>query len=87
VELSDGKVGLVLSLNVEARMKPMILLYDPSATGDQPSVIDLAKDVGRSIVRGLPKQQLTPAMASYLNLHRWTGYFIETSLKTFKDPV
>jgi HD-GYP domain-containing protein (c-di-GMP phosphodiesterase class II) len=87
VELSDRKVGLVLSLNVEARMRPMILLYDPSATGDHPTIIDLAKDTGRFIVRGLPKQHLTPAMASYLSFHRWTGYFIETSLKTFKDPV
>jgi HD-GYP domain-containing protein (c-di-GMP phosphodiesterase class II) len=87
VELSDGKVGLVLSLNVEARMRPIVLLYDPSATGDQPAVIDLAKDPGRSIVRSLPKQQLTPAMTSYLSLYRWTGYFIETSLKAFKDPV
>lgn len=86
VELSDGKVGLVLSLNVEARMKPMILLYAPAPAGDQPCIIDLAKDPSRTIVRGLPKQQLTPAMASYLSLYRWTGYFIETSLKTFKEP-
>ncbi len=87
VELSDGQVGLVLSLNVEARMRPMVLLYDPSATGDHPSVIDLAKEPGRSIVRGLPRQHLTPAMTNYLSLYRWTGYFIETSLKSFTDPV
>ena len=84
VELSDGKVGLVLSLNVEARMKPMVLLYDPETSNRRPRVIDLATEPDRSIVRGLPRQYLTPPMMKYLDLYRWTGYFIESSLKSFE---
>lgn len=86
VELSDGKIGLVLSLNTEDRMKPMVLLYDPAASNARPRVIDLATEPDRSIVRALSKQSLSPAMTSYLDLYRWTGYFIETSL-TLQDPV
>jgi HD-GYP domain-containing protein (c-di-GMP phosphodiesterase class II) len=85
VELSDGKIGLVLSLNVEARMRPMVLLYDPDTVGERPRVIDLATDKDRSIVRGLSKQTLSPAMTSYLDLYRWTGYFIESSLTVLQD--
>lgn len=87
VELSDGNVGLVLSLNVEARMKPMVLLYEPDASNDRPRVIDLATESGRSIVRGLSRQRLSPAMTKYLDLYRWTGYFIESSLKSLQDPT
>lgn len=86
VELSDGKIGLVLSLNTESRMKPMVLLYDASASNGRPSVIDLATDTERSIVRGLSKQSLSPAIRNSLDLYRWTGYFIESSLSTLQRP-
>jgi HD-GYP domain-containing protein (c-di-GMP phosphodiesterase class II) len=87
VELSDGKIALVLSLNVEARMKPMVLLYDPTATNGRPRVIDLAAESDRAIARGLSKQQLSPAIRDYLNLYRWTGYFIQSSFKTLQEPT
>jgi HD-GYP domain-containing protein (c-di-GMP phosphodiesterase class II) len=87
VELSDGKIALVLSLNVEARMKPMVLLYDPTATNGRPRVIDLAAESDRAIARGLSRQQLSPAIRDYLNLYRWTGYFIQSSFKTLQEPT
>jgi hypothetical protein len=87
VELSDGKIGLVLSLNLEARMKPMVLLYGRTAPKDAPHIVDLAKEPNRSIVRHVPKHQIEPAMKEYLSFHRWTGYFIESSYKVFKEPV
>jgi HD-GYP domain-containing protein (c-di-GMP phosphodiesterase class II) len=87
VELSDGKIALVLSVNVEARMKPMVLLYDPAASNARPHVIDLATEPDRSIVRSLSKQHLSPAIRNYLDLYRWTGYFIESSFKTLQAPA
>lgn len=87
VELSDGTAALVLSLNVESRMRPIVLLYDPSTANDHPRVIDLAQDTSLSIVRNLPKQRLAPAIVSYLDFHRWTGYFIESSLKMAKTSA
>jgi HD-GYP domain-containing protein (c-di-GMP phosphodiesterase class II) len=87
VELSDGTMGLVLSLNGEARMRPMVLLYDAAAAAGRPRVINLATESDRSIVRGLSKQQLSPAVRNYLDLHRWTGYFIESSFKTLDEPA
>ena len=87
VELSDGRVGLVISLNVESRMRPMVLLYDPATSRENPHIVNLAKDSARSIARSVPKQQLSPAITDYLNLHRWTGYFIESSMKALKDPA
>ena len=87
VELSDGKIGLVLNLNPESRMKPMVLLYDPTAASARPTVIDLATDSERSIVRSLSKQNLSPAVRNGLDLSRWTGYFIASSLNTLQHPA
>jgi HD-GYP domain-containing protein (c-di-GMP phosphodiesterase class II) len=84
VEMSDGKIGLVLNLNAESRMRPMVLLYDPSASTARPSVIDLATESKRSIVRSLSRQNLSPAVRNSLDLYRWTGYFIESSLSTLQ---
>jgi putative nucleotidyltransferase with HDIG domain len=85
VELSDKSVGLVISINLRARMRPIVILYSPTADQDNPDIADLAQDSSRSITRSLPKTELTRDMLEYLNLTRWTGYFINSSRDTLKD--
>jgi HD-GYP domain-containing protein (c-di-GMP phosphodiesterase class II) len=78
VELSDGTIGLVLSLNWQARMRPVVLLNDPGGTKTPPDMVDLSKQRHLSIVRSLAKPELPPKAAEYLNLRRWTAYFVES---------
>ena len=40
--LSDGTLGLVLNINFEVRLKPLVLLNDPAATKENPTTIDLS---------------------------------------------
>ncbi|MBH0177211.1 MAG: DUF3391 domain-containing protein [Nitrospira sp.] len=85
VELSDTSVGLVVSINLQARMRPLIILYDPTVERDNPNITDLSLDQNRSITRSIPRHELPQEVSEYLNLARWTGYFINSSMKLLKE--
>jgi putative nucleotidyltransferase with HDIG domain len=85
VELSDTSIGLVVSINLQARMRPLIILYDPTVERENPKITDLSLDQGRSIVRSITRQELPHEVSEYLNLARWTGYFINSSMELLKE--
>lgn len=86
VELSDTSVGLVISINLHARMRPLIILYDPTVDRENPNITDLSIDHTRSIVRSITRHELPQEVSEYLNLARWTGYFINSSMEILKEP-
>jgi putative nucleotidyltransferase with HDIG domain len=85
VELSDTSVGLVVSINLQARMRPLIILYDPTVERENPNITDLSLDPSRSIVRSITRHELPHEVSEYLNLARWTGYFINSSMELLKE--
>jgi putative nucleotidyltransferase with HDIG domain len=85
VELSDTSIGLVISINLQARMRPLIILYDPTVDQWNPNITDLSIDHSRSIVRSITRQELPQEISEYLNLARWTGYFINSSMEILKE--
>lgn len=85
VELSDTSVGLVISINLHARMRPLIILYDPTVDRENPNITDLSIDHTRSIVRSITRHELPQEVSEYLNLARWTGYFINSSMEILKE--
>jgi HD-GYP domain-containing protein (c-di-GMP phosphodiesterase class II) len=88
VVLSDHSLGLVLNINFDVRLKPLVLIYDPAAPEDSPSIADLSLECGMTILRAVPRANLPPAVAEYFRLKRWTGYFIQSSVRTArKDTV
>lgn len=85
VALNDQSVGLVVSINLHARMRPLIVLYNPAVSQANPHLADLSKDQALSIVRSIPRSELTQETSDYLNLTKWTGFFISSSLKTLEE--
>lgn len=85
VELSDTSVGLVISINLHTRMRPLIILYDPTVERENPNITDLSIDQSRSIVRSITRHELPQEVSEYLNLARWTGYFINSSMELLKE--
>jgi len=85
VVLSDYSVGLVISINLQFRMRPLVVLYDPAVDQTNPNIADLSKNPDLSIVKSIPRSQVPQETSDYLNLSRWTGFFISSSLKTLKE--
>jgi len=87
VALSDRSLGLVLNINFEVRLKPLVLIYDPSASEESHPTVDLSLDSGLTILRAVPRANLPPAVAEYFHLKRWTGYFIQSSMRTTREET
>jgi HD-GYP domain-containing protein (c-di-GMP phosphodiesterase class II) len=79
VELVNGAYALVLNINRQARMKPLVLLYVPHAQTHTPVIVDLMHDRARAIARRPPLSQLPSRVREYLDMERWTSYFLATA--------
>ena len=75
VELSDGSLGVVSSINPHARMQPMVMLYAPDIPREQALIIDLSQENGLSIKTNLRPKEVTKDVRAYLNPRRIISYF------------
>ena len=85
VALSDRSLGLVLNINFEVRLKPLVLIYDPGASKGELATIDLSLHSELTILRAVPRANLPTEVADYFQLKRWTGYFIQSSMRSTRE--
>jgi putative nucleotidyltransferase with HDIG domain len=76
VQLSDQKIGIVTSVNLENRLRPIILVYDEQASTEEPIVLNLAeKEDSLTIVEAIRPGNLAPQIRECLNPRRMISYF------------
>ena len=76
VELSDGKIGLICTINQQDRLRPQIMLYSPDLPRDEALIIDLAhEDPDLTIKHSLRPMQVPKAAWDYLNPRGMISYF------------
>jgi HD-GYP domain-containing protein (c-di-GMP phosphodiesterase class II) len=81
VELVNGAYAMVLTINRQARMKPLVLLYIAHQESRAPVIIDLMRDRTRSIAHRPPLSGVPPRIRAYLNMQRWMPYFLSAAAK------
>jgi len=79
VELNDGSVGVVMSINPQCRIRPQVLIYVPGLPQDEATIVDLSQDEELTIEKSLRPNQISKAAKSYLCPSRITGFFPSTS--------
>jgi HD-GYP domain-containing protein (c-di-GMP phosphodiesterase class II) len=86
VELVNGAFALVLNINKQARMKPLVLLYTLQTDTKPPVIIDLMRDRRRAIARRPPLSELPARVRDYLDMRRWTAYFLAPAVDPGLSP-
>lgn len=76
VQLTDGTIALVVTVNLQDRLHPMVALYDKEAPASHPPVIDLGRHRELAIDRSLRLDEVPADIQDYLNPRRMTGYFV-----------
>lgn len=76
VQLSDGRVGLVMSINASRLLYPSVLIYDATVPRHEAAIIDL-EHVGLSIAKVISPRRLPPAIFEYLNPRTRISYYFE----------
>jgi putative nucleotidyltransferase with HDIG domain len=77
VQLSNGEVGIVISINPENPLKPSLLLYDPNIPKDEALILDMEDDMDIAVEKSIPVERLADEVRLYLNLSRHVTYFVE----------
>ena len=76
VQLSDGRVGLVMSINASRLLYPSVLVYDARVPRHEAAIIDL-EQVGLTIAKVIHPKRLPPAIFEYLNPRTRISYYFE----------
>ena len=77
VELSDGRLALVVSVNAARPLKPNVVIYEPRVPREEALVEDLEKSAELGIRRSLKPLQLPKAAFDYLSPRLRICYFFE----------
>ena len=76
VQLSNQKIGIVTSVNLENRLRPIILVYDEHASTNEPLVLNLEEEEDSlKIVEAIRPGDLAPKIRECLNPRRIISYF------------
>jgi len=75
VELSDGSIGIVCTINLLDRMQPTVMVYASDIPRDQAKLVDLALEETLSIKQCLQPKDVPKRVWIYLNPRGMISYF------------
>ncbi len=70
VELNDGSIGIVTSINMQAPTKPLILLYVEDTPKHEAVMVNLAEEGTLSIMKSIKPKDLPPNILEHLSPRR-----------------
>jgi HD-GYP domain-containing protein (c-di-GMP phosphodiesterase class II) len=82
VQLSNGLIGLVMSVNPGKLLHPSVLLYDPDVPKEEALWLDLAEEPGLSVEKALRPGDLDKAVFDYLEPRSRVSYYADNNDST-----
>jgi len=77
VQLSNGVVGMVLSVNTQRPLKPVVLVYDASVPRDEAILLDMGNEATLHIGKALRPSQVPRDVLSYLSPRMHLSYYFD----------
>jgi len=82
VQLNNGVIGLVMSVNPGRLLHPSLLIYEPNVPKAEALWLDMAEDPGLSVVKTLRPTELERAVYDYLEPRTRVSYYAESNDST-----
>lgn len=86
VQLSNGPVGMVVTINTAKPMKPMVMVYDAAIPKDEAILVDLESEADINIAKAIRPAQLPREIYNYLSPRKQVSYYFDASAPT-KDSA
>ena len=86
VQLSNGVLGMVATINTAKPMKPMVVVYDPEIPKEEALLVDLEVEADVNIAKALRPGQLPREIYTYLNPRKQVSYYFDASAGS-KEPA
>ncbi|MEF2230397.1 MAG: HD-GYP domain-containing protein [Pseudodesulfovibrio sp.] len=77
VELSNGAVGMVMSVNPRNQLNPSVVLYDENVPRKEALIVDLAEEDDLRVEKSIRLVHLAPEVLAYLSPRTRITYFVE----------
>jgi hypothetical protein len=82
VQLNDGQMGLVMSVNPGRLLQPSLLIYDPDVPKEEALWLDMRETPELSVVKVLRPAELDVAVLAYLDPRTRVSYYTDNSLSS-----
>ncbi len=79
VQLSNGIIGMVATINTARPMKPMIVAYDAEIPKEDAILVDMEGEADVSIVKAIRPAQLPREIYAYLSPRKQVSYYFDAS--------
>ncbi|MFZ4535438.1 HD-GYP domain-containing protein [Propionivibrio sp.] len=86
VQLSNGVIGMVATINTAKPMKPMVVVYDADIPKDEAILIDMETEADVNIAKVIRPAQLPREIYNYLNPRKQVSYYFDASAPD-KEPA
>jgi len=80
VQLNNGQIGLIMSVNPGRLLHPSLLIYDPDVPKEEALWLDMLEAPELSVAKTLRPAELDMAVIAYLDPRTRISYFTENSL-------
>jgi hypothetical protein len=79
VSLSDGTIGIVVSVSSGKSLRPTLLVYDPDVPKDEAILLDLETLPDVNISKAIRPALLSPEVFAYLSPRKRATYFFDAT--------
>jgi putative nucleotidyltransferase with HDIG domain len=77
VQLSNGDMGIIISINPDNPLKPSLLLYDPNIPKEEALICEMAEHNDLAIEKSIKIEELPEAVRRYLSASTHVTYFMD----------
>lgn len=79
VQLSNGVMGMVATINMKRPMKPVVVIYDAGVPRDEAILVDMDRESDLNIVKSIRPAQVPQEIYHYLSPRKRVSYYFDAS--------
>jgi hypothetical protein len=85
VQLNNGQIGLIMSVNPGRLLHPSLLIYDPDVPKEEALRLDLREAPELSVVKTLRPAELDVAVLAYIDPRTRVSFFTKNSISSNRE--
>jgi predicted ribosome-associated RNA-binding protein Tma20 len=79
VQLSNGAIGMVVTVNTARPMKPTLMVYDAEVAKDDAILLDMERETEVNIAKAIRPAQVPQEVYNYLSPRKRVSYYFDAS--------
>jgi putative nucleotidyltransferase with HDIG domain len=87
IQLSNGVIGMVATVNTAKPMKPMVVIYDANIPKDEAILVDMERETDLNIVKAIKPAQVPQEVYRYLSPRKRVSYYFDAGKSTQEVPA